>query len=188
MRRSSIILGLSLLAACGGITSVNGTESTATLSPTDQNQLCDDTYRYAQENLSPTDIAKIACGSQEANADAGTSCSEQFNACVAQEQSQIPPIPPTLPTAAECASFNQQVAACNTTVGEYTKCLQQELNAVKTLEGQMPFCSQAQEEVADLQALNQFSTDCIALLETCQITFVPMSGSMSSNQFDAGTD
>jgi hypothetical protein len=188
MRRSSTILFLGLLVACGGaVTSVDGNDPTASLSPTDQDQLCNDTYNYARQNLSPTDVAKISCGFQT-EVDAGATCSQAFNTCVAQETNGIGALPPGPPTAAECATFNQQVAACNTTVGEYTKCLVQELNAVKSLEGQMPLCTEAAMQIAELNALSQFSEDCVALLDSCQITFVPTGGSVSVTQFDGGKD
>ena len=43
---------VAVAAACGGqITTVNGNENTATLSPTDQNQLCNDVYNYIRNNI-----------------------------------------------------------------------------------------------------------------------------------------
>jgi hypothetical protein len=43
-------------------------------------------------------------------------------------------------------------------------------------------------QIAELNALSQFSEDCVALLDSCQITFVPTGGSVSVTQFDGGTD
>jgi hypothetical protein len=75
-------------------------------------------------------------------------------------------------------------ANCNTTVDEYTKCVKEELDYAKYLEGQMPICGgQSALQAAYLNGLSRLSSDCITLLTQCQLTFNP--GTSGGGQ-DAG--
>ncbi len=182
MTRKASIFVVCVLVACGGsMTTVDGNQDTNSLSTTDQNQLCTDTYNFVKNAMSSGDIAKISCGFAGASLDGGD-CQTTYNTCLAnaqQNQQQLPPTP-------DCTGFDQAIAKCNTTVSEYTKCLQEEVDAMKSMESQLPFCTQAQEESAALQAYAKISSDCIQLMQTCSITFGPTSGSSSSSSFDGG--
>ena len=182
MNRSTYLLVTCVLVACGGsMTTVDGNDNTNSLSSTDQNQLCIDTYNYVKNNVSTDDVAKISCGFAGAEADGGD-CQSTYDTCVANAEKTATP----LPAAPDCTAFDQSIAKCDTTVAEYTKCLQQEVDAMKSMESQFPFCSQAQEESAALQAYAKISSDCLQLMQTCTITFGPTSGSSSSGSFDGG--
>lgn len=173
---------LVVLAACGGsITTVDGSKNTANLTQTDQNQLCNDVYDYVTANFNSSDAIKFACGSEAANQ---PNCQQAYNTCIAQSSTVDAGAITKGPL--DCTAFNQAVAQCNTTVAEYTKCVQQELSAMKSIESQMPLCGQAALEAADLNAFSSLSSDCVTLLTSCQLTFGP-SGS-SGTSFDAGTD
>ncbi len=184
--RKSIFLVCAIGVACGGsVTSVDGNKNTSTLTPTDQNQLCNDVYNYMKSSLSSTDLARLECGfsgSSTPNNDP-TACQNAFNTCVAQASPNM-----NWPTGTiDCTNFDQQVAKCNTTVAEYTKCLTEEVAMIKSMESQMPFCSQAQAESAALQAYGNLSSDCLQMMNTCQF---PISSSSSGGgpAPDAGTD
>jgi hypothetical protein len=167
-------------AACGGaVTTVDGSKSTGTLSPTDQNQLCDDTYNYILANFSQNDIAKLSCGFQGMNQ---PSCPQTYDTCVTTMTATEKP----LPAVPDCTGFNQGVAKCNTTVDEYTKCLKEELDAVKAMEASFPLCDQATAQVAEINALQHLTADCVQLMQTCQIAFAPSTN--KSGSADAGTD
>ena len=166
MRRSIFLLCIIGVACGGSVTSVDGNKSTATLSPTDQNQLCTDVYNYVKASFSPTDIARMSCGfsfSTSGTTDP-TTCQSDFSACVQKETANTTN---GLNQPLDCTTFDQQVASCNTTVATYTKCLTEEVNAMKSLESQMPFCSQSAAEAADLNAMSQLSSDCLALANSC---------------------
>jgi hypothetical protein len=165
------------LAACGGaVTSVDGNKNTNSLTPTDQDQLCLDTYNYVKSSISVDDIAKLECGFQTTSTDP-SSCAQTYQTCLTTAEANAQQI--SWPLAPDCTGFDQSVAACNTTVAEYTKCLQEEVDALKSLESSFPLCSTAQEQAAGIQAESRLTTDCLALMQTCQITFVP-AGSGSS--------
>ena len=177
-------IAIAVVAACGGqITTVDGSKNTQTLSPTDQNQLCNDVYNYVKSNFSTNDGMKLGCGFSSATQ---PNCQQAYNNCLAQsatvDAGAILNGPP------DCTGFNQAVAQCNTTVAEYTKCVEQEMNIIKNLEGQMPICGQAALEAADINALQSLSSDCVQLLTSCQLTFSPTPGGTVTVTVDAGTD
>lgn len=182
MRSTSIFIacvGVVGVIACGGsITSVDGNDTTNTLTPADQNQLCTDTYNYVRNAVSSGEIAKLECGFGGATlADGGTGdCQQTYDTCVANASTNTIPLPAT----PDCTAFDQAVASCNTTVATYTKCLQEEVDAMKSLESQFPLCTQAEEESASLAAYSKLTVDCIQLMQTCTITFAPGGGSSSS--------
>jgi len=169
--------GVALILACGGKfnTSVDGNKPTDQLGPTDSNQLCTDEYNYITSSFSVSDLAKIACADAY---DQGGDCQTTFNTCVAQSQTLAQWPPP------DCNAFAQSLAQCNTTVGQYTDCVTQEVNVLKSIESKVPFCTQGDEESAFLQAESQVSAACLQLLQECPLTF---GGSSSSNSFDGGS-
>jgi hypothetical protein len=174
MRFIKVCAVIGVLAACGGsITSVDGSKNTATLSPTDQTQLCNDLYNYEKSNFSTTDELELVCGSEAANE---ANCQQAYQTCMSQT---------TLGDAGfgatpNCTTFDQQIAQCNTTVSEYTKCFQEELTVIKNIDSMMPLCGQNAFEIAYLNAIANMSSDCISLMQTCF-------GSTSSGG-DAGSD
>lgn len=171
---------LAMAVACGGqITTVDGNENTSTLTPTDQNQLCNDVYAYVRSNFSSSDAIKLECGfstSSQAN------CQQTYNDCLAQASSNVD-AGALFSGTPDCTSFDQEVAKCNTTVSEYTKCVQEEMSIVKNLEGQMPLCGQAAIEAADITALQGLSSDCVQMLTSCNVP-VSTGGTIT---VDAGT-
>lgn len=178
--------GVLLAMGCGGkVTSVDGNESTASLGPADQDQLCLDTYTYVRNALSTDDIAELQCGF--APSQDPSTCGSTYATCVSNAKANAQQI--NWPLVPDCTGFNASVAKCNTTVDEYTKCLKEELDAVKSIEGDFPICSQAAQEAAGVAALSKISTDCLALMQTCQISFAPgISGSSSSSDGGALPD
>ena len=174
--RSSLFLLLFAFACGGQVTSVDGNKDTSSLGSTDQNQLCLDTYNYVRTSLSNDDIAKMECGF-EISQDPST-CASTYETCVTTAEAQLQGT--TLPATPDCTGFDAAVAQCNTTVAEYTKCLQQEVDAMKSLESSFPLCTQADATSAELAAMNKLSQDCIQLMQTCQLTFAPGSGSGSN--------
>ena len=172
-------------AACGGkVTSVDGNQNTSTLTPVDQNQLCDDTYNYAKSSFSNGDIAKLQCGfSTESSSDPAT-CAQTYQTCLGAAESNPQFQWPATP---DCTSFNEQITKCNTTVAEYTKCFQQEIDAVKSMESSLPLCSQADAEKLSATLFSKMSTDCIQLMQSCQVSFASgSSGSSGGGVPDAG--
>ncbi len=167
------------------MTSVSGSENTSSLSPTDQNQLCLDTYDYVKSSFSNDDIAKMECGFQGAGTTTDPStCSSTYQTCVTKAEQQLQTNNP-LPATPDCTGFDQAIAQCNTTVAEYTKCLQQEIDAIKSLESSFPLCTQAEATSAEIAAAGKISTDCIQLMQTCKISFAP-SGTSGGGPVDAG--
>jgi len=169
--------------ACGGsVTSVDGSKNVASLSSSDSNQLCTDTYNYFVNNFSTNDILKFTCGLEagevveqpDAGASASSTCSSTFQTCMSQGTTQ------TIPSTPDCSSFATSVASCNTTVSQYTKCFQEEISAAKNLEGQMPLCSAGTLEQAELQADAQLDAACLQLIEN-GCSFVVGFGSSSSS-------
>ena len=169
------------------MTTVDDNESTSNLTPTDQNQLCLDTFNYVKANFGASDVAKMECGfTQTSQTQDPVACASAYQACIAKANVQ----PIQYPATPDCTGFDTAVAKCNTTVGEYTKCLQQEVDAMKSIEGSFPICTQEAATSAELQALQKMSADCVTLLQTCQIAFAPSSSSSSSSSssFDGGGD
>jgi hypothetical protein len=173
--RRSIFLLCAIGVACGGsVTSVDGNKSTATLTPADENQLCTDVYDYMKSSFSPADMARLACGFSSTTDTTTTTCQNDFSACVTEQTATMST---AMNGAPDCTAFQQQVAACNTTVATYTKCLVQEIDAMKSLESQFPLCTPGAAQSAELQAMSKLSADCLALMQTCQVVAVGGSGS-----------
>jgi hypothetical protein len=190
MRRFFFILGAGafvggVVVACGGsVTSVDGNKNTSSLDPTDQNQLCIDTYNYIKSSISPADMAAMACGFAGVSSTSDpTTCQSDYTTCVAQQTAAMGT---QMNQPVNCTGFDQTLAQCNTTVATYTKCLAQELDMMKSLEAQFPLCSAAAAQTAELAALNKLSGDCIALMQTCQMAFPGAGSSSSSNSPDGG--
>jgi hypothetical protein len=169
--RSSLMLALVAIGCGGAVTTVDGNENTANLTPADQDQLCLDTYNYVRNAFSTDDLAKLECGFSQTQSQDPSACNSAYAACLTNARANVQQI--QWPLAPDCTGFDQQVAACNTTVGQYSKCLQQELDVVKALEGSFPLCTQAAEQSAAIAAAGKLSQDCIALLNTCHPSFVP---------------
>jgi hypothetical protein len=180
--RASFLFGFALIASGGTMTTVDGNENTSTLGTADQDQLCLDTYNYVRNTFSTDDLAKLECGFQQTQTQDPSACDSAYQACLVNARANVQQI--QWPLVPDCTGFDQSIAACNTTVSQYTKCLQEEVDAVKAMEGDFPFCTQAAEEQAALAAASHLSQDCIALLNTCHPAFAPsQSGSDSA---DAG--
>jgi hypothetical protein len=160
-------------AACGGsVTTVDGNKNTSTLQPTDQDQLCLDTYNYVRNSFSTDDLAMMECGfTPQTTSQDPAACNSAYQACLTNARANVQQI--QWPLAPDCTGFDQSIAACNTTVAEYSKCLQEEVSVVKTMEGYFPLCSQAAEQQAAIAGAAHLSQDCISLLQTCHPSFVP---------------
>ncbi len=176
-----------VVIACGGqVTSVDGSKNVGSLSSSDSNQLCNDTFNYFISNFSTSDILKITCGLEGSEVglqpDAGSSsssCTQSYQTCLSQGTSV------TIPTAPDCTGFAASVASCNTTVDTYSKCVKEEINALKQLEGQLPLCDPGALEQAELQADSQIDATCLALTQQGCNFNVGVSSS-SSSSFDGG--
>jgi len=170
--RASFLLGFALIVACGGtMTTVDGNENTSTLPTSDKDQLCLDTYNYVRNALSNDDLAKLQCGFTQTSSQDPQACKSAYEACLVNARANVQQI--QWPLAPDCTGFDQSIGQCNTTVSQYTKCLAEEIDAVKAMEGSFPFCSQAAEQQAAIAAATHLSQDCIALLDSCHPTFVP---------------
>lgn len=172
------LTAVALAVACGGKfdTSVSSSEPTNQLPPADSNQLCNDEYNYITSSFSVDDLARISCGGSY---EQGGDCTTEFNLCVAQRQGVTKWPPP------DCTAFANGMAQCDVTVGEYTDCIQQQVNVMKSIEGQLPFCSEGEAEQAYLQAESQVSAQCLQIMKDCPVTFGG-SDSSSSGTPDAG--
>lgn len=173
MRYVRSFLGLIVvIAACGGsVTTVDNNKKTSTLSAQDQTSLCQDTFNYARSNISPSDAAKMACGFKAAN---DPNCMQTYNQCIAS-------FPTTSWSTAtpDCSNFNQFIANCDVTVGQYADCFKQEIDAIKSLASRFPVCDKAQLLQIEIDASRGISTQCIAALSKCK--FVVSTGSSSSS-------
>jgi hypothetical protein len=169
--RSKFVFTLVVIGCGGSVTSVDGNENTANLTPADQDQLCLDTYNYVRNSFSNDDLAKLECGFATITSADPSACASSYNSCLVQARANIQQI--QWPLAPDCTGFDQNVAACNTTVSEYAKCLQQEVDVAKTLESGFPYCSQAAAEAAAISAAGHLTQDCIAMFNTCKPSFVP---------------
>lgn len=179
MRSLFVVLGVGVVAvvACGGkFTTVDGNKPVNNLGATDADQLCHDEYNYVVGSFSVDDFAKISCSSQVDSTD----CQSAFDTCVAQAKTNATWPPPGGP---DCNAFNQALAQCNTTVSQYSECIQEEVNVLKSIESKVPFCTQGAEESAFLQAEGQVSTQCLDLLQKCPLQF----SSSTASPIDAGT-
>jgi hypothetical protein len=182
--RASFLFGFALVACGGTMTTVDGNENTQTLPTADKDQLCLDTYNYVRNNFSTDDLAKLECGFSQSPTQDPSACQTAYQSCLTTARANVQQI--QWPLVPDCTSFDQSVASCNTTVSEYTKCLQEELDAVKAMEGDFPFCTQAAEEQAALAAASHLSQDCITLLQTCHPAFAPSSSGSNGGPPDAG--
>jgi len=183
--RASFLFGFALIACGGTMTTVDGNENTSTLPATDKDQLCLDTYNYVRTNFSTDDLAKLECGFTQTTSQDPSACESAYQACLTNAKANVQQI--QWPLEPDCSGFDQSIASCNTTVSQYTKCLQEELDAVKAMEGSFPFCTQAAEQQAAFAAASHLTQDCITLLETCHPAFAPStSGSSNSGGFDGG--
>ncbi len=181
MRRAIFLCVPIVAAACGGaVTTVDGNDNTGSLTPTDQNQLCVDTFNYVKNDFSTTDLAKLECGNQESANGNTQVCNDTYNSCVTKAEAQLALENPLATATPDCTGFNEQVAKCNTTVGEYAKCFKEEIDFVKNLEGKFPLCSQSSAQAAEIIGLQSLSEDCVNLLTSCQLTFAPSGGSGGS--------
>lgn len=182
MRSFFIMMGVGgvVLVACGGkFTSVDSSKPTNQLPASDSNQLCEDEYNYIVGSFSVNDLVNITCSNAF---DQGGDCHTAFNTCVSQAKATAVWPPAQGP---DCNAFAQALAQCDTTVGQYTECIQQEVSVLKSIESKLPFCSQGDEESAYLQAEGQVSATCLNLLQKCPLQF----GASSSTQLpDAGPD
>ena len=169
--RASFLFGFALIACGGTMTTVYGNENTSTLPAADKDQLCLDTYNYVRTNFSTDDLAKLECGFSQTSTQDPSACDSAYQACLVNARANVQQI--QWPLSPDCTGFDQSIAACNTTVSQYTKCLQEELDAVKAMESDFPFCTQAAEQQAALAAASHLSQDCIQLLDTCHPSFVP---------------
>jgi hypothetical protein len=176
-------LGIAAVAvACGGkfTTTVDSSKPASGLTPADSTQLCQDEYHYVVSSVSLDDFAKITCISsfQESG-----DCQTTFDSCVAKaEASASGTWPPT--QAPDCTSFAASLAKCDVTVGQYSDCIEQEVNVLKSIESKLPFCTEGDEESAVLQADSQLSAECLNIMQECPLDF---GGSSSSSSVDAGT-
>ena len=183
--RASFLFGFALIACGGTMTTVDGNENTSTLPTNDKDQLCLDTYDYVRNALSNDDLAKLECGFNQTTSQDPSACDSAYQACLVTARANVQQI--QWPLSPDCTGFDQSIAACNTTVSQYTKCLQEEVDAVKAMESDFPFCTQAAEQSAAIAAASHLSQDCIQLLDTCHPSFVPSSsGSSSTGSFDDG--
>jgi hypothetical protein len=164
-------MGFALIACGGTMTTVDGNENTQTLPSTDKDQLCLDTYNYVRNTFSNDDLAKLECGFTQTTSQDPVACNSAYQACLKNAQANVQQI--QWPLVPDCTAFDNSIAQCNTTVSQYTKCLQEEVDVVKAMEGDFPFCTQAAEEQAALAAASHLSQDCIALLQTCHPAFAP---------------
>ena len=169
--RSSLMLAFVAIGCGGAVTTVDGNENTANLTPDDQDQLCLDTYNYVRNAFSTDDLAKLECGFNQTQSQDPSACNSAYQACLTTARANVQQI--QWPLAPDCSGFDQQVASCNTTVGEYSKCLQEEVDVMKAFEANFPFCTQAAEQSAAIAAAGKLTQDCITLLDKCHPSFVP---------------
>lgn len=169
--RASFLFGFALIACGGTMTTVDGNENTSTLPAADKDQLCLDTYNYVRNTFSTDDLAKLECGFTQTTSQDPSACDSAYQACLTNAKANVQQI--QWPLSPDCTGFDQSIASCNTTVDEYTKCLREEVDAVKAMEGSFPFCTQAAEEQAALAAASHLSQDCLALMQTCHPAFAP---------------
>ncbi|HEY1954297.1 MAG TPA: hypothetical protein VGH28_01765 [Polyangiaceae bacterium] len=167
-----------VIAACGGkFTAVDSNKPTNQLEPSDSNQLCHDEYDFILSSFSENDLVNLTCADAF---DQGGDCHASFDACVSKAKATAVWPPAQGP---DCNAFAQALAQCNTTVGQYSDCIQQEVNVLESVESKVPFCSQGDEESAFLQAEGQVSAACLTIFQKCPLQF---GGSSSSSTVDAG--
>ncbi len=164
MRKIACFLVLALAACSTTVTTVDGNKQVNKLSPSDDEQLCKDIANYIESSFSGDDLAKIACGFSSSS---GGSCQADFESCVSNSHVSTTPIV----NPSDCAGFTASLKKCDTTVGEFTTCVQQMVDALGQLESQLPVCTQADEEKALVSLESSFSSDCLQLLDKCQILF-----------------
>jgi hypothetical protein len=166
-----IFLCVVSVGCSGSITSVDGSKKTNALSPTDKAQLCEDTFNYVVDAFSADDIARLACGFGATDSGGASSCQSDFDKCVSETAKQASaPLEGAKPN---CTGFNASIAKCNVTVDQYTQCLEEQLDAMKTLIDKAPFCTESAITSASIGLLGSLSAECIQLISTCTISFAP---------------
>jgi len=164
---------LCVSGACGGsVTLVDGNKNVATLNPIDESQFCHDTFSYIQMNFNSSDLAKIQCGAYMGTTSAD--CQGAYNACVQKSGFTNQPIVMT-PTQAQCDQLKAQLGQCNITVGQYSTCLKQLVDALKAYESHFPICDQNAEIQAAYDVSGKLSQECVKLFLNCG-TFAPSMG------------
>jgi len=135
MRKIACFFVLTLAACSTTITTVDGNKQVKSLSPSDDEQLCQDIANYVESNLSSEDIARIACGFSSTSSG---SCQSDFDKCVSNIHITTTPIV----NASDCSGFTASLKNCDATVSQYSTCIEEMVDALATLEPQFPLCSQ----------------------------------------------
>ena len=154
--------------AGGPLTSLAGTGSLGSLTPSDAAQLCSDTYAYFQRTVSQATLCKEAgltygvSSSASSDAQLQQNCNGQQAACLADG-----------PAIASCSSLP---ASCTATVAQYSACIMDEDAAFNSGVAGLASCSTV--TLADLQAVWNFvaadpPASCASLTNTCPTLDLP---------------
>lgn len=153
------------IAACGGrVTSVDDNKKVGSLSPTDTNMLCSDTYNYFRMQFAPDDLAKLSCGFRNQGS---PTCKADYDKCVADITPKI-----GTPSTPNCTGFDQLLAKCgNVSVGQWVTCYKQAIDVMKSSVGSFPLCTQEQVQQWGLNAAGKISQECLGLWIGCSASF-----------------
>ncbi|HVY48920.1 MAG TPA: hypothetical protein VHB21_23685 [Minicystis sp.] len=165
------------VAACSpSVTSVDGNKNVKSLSPSDGKQLCEDVVTYISDNLSGDELAKVACGF---SVTPGASCQSEFDKCVADANITAP-----IAGTADCSSFEATLKNCDTTVEQYTTCIEQMVDAFGKLAGEVPLCTDQAQMQAFVGLASDISPDCLKVFQTCNVS---LGSTMTSSSGSGGS-
>lgn len=204
---SSVIVvgvGVGLVVACGSggsgtspgaVTSVDSSKKIADLSDSEAQQLCRDAQAFTQSNVGEADQKKISCGisasfvasfNAKTDAEAQANCKKAYDDCLAKPSTSTQAGDGGAPKDT-CADAKKQTTGCDATVGEYSQCASDSVNAYKGLASK-DYCAEAKAPQPDAGASRPSTTveqpsSCTALRQKCPQLF----GSSSSSSASAGT-
>src|SRR4051812_41551261 len=101
--RASFFVCFALVACGGSVTTVEGDKNTSTLQPTDQDQLCLDTYNYVRNAFSTDDIAKLQCGFTGTTSQDPQLCASTYQTCLTNARANAQQI--QWPLVPDCTNF-----------------------------------------------------------------------------------
>jgi len=177
--RRGWMLGVVLVACGGAITSVDANKDMGSLGANDKDQLCRDVASYVTGSFSATDVKRLVCGSSTSYKDA--SCNANFQKCMADPTRDV-----AVGGRIDCTSFSKGLASCQgVSVGTFTDCYKQYVDAMRAYTAQMPLCDAASMQAAAFDASQRISSQCLLVIQKCSAG-TTVSGGGSSGPISNG--
>ena len=158
------------------MSSVDATKTVGSLTDTEAKQLCEDTQRFSDAQVSAADRKQVACGlgaqlvasSAKPDAEAKANCTALYDACLVRP---LPTQGDAGATTNACDKAKDDLKDCAATVNELTTCTADNAASFKSLIGK-DFCADVKAAALDAGASPAASifpqpASCAALLAKC---------------------